>query len=72
MTDNVVPLSDEALTPRFMLLDVLEDVENIQAIAIITLDNEGYCKAHWSCPKQQHLCALAMKLHAATCEAILE
>lgn len=70
--NNIVPLSDEALTPEFLLNDVMGEVENIEAITIVTIDKEGNCKAHWSCPKQTLLCALLVKLQAVVHQVVLE
>lgn len=69
---NVVPLSDESLTPKFLLLDVLEHADDIKALAIVGIDKDGYCKAHWSCPSQVDLCALLVKLQAVVNQVILE
>ena len=70
--DNVVPLSDEALTPEFLLTDVLDQIDDVVAIAIVTIDKEGMCEASWSCPKHSQLCALLFKLQAKVNQAVLE
>ena len=68
---KVVPLNDEALTPEFILRDAL-DSGDIKAVAVITLDEDGYCFARWSCPKQTDLCTLLVKLQAVVQQAVLE
>ena len=68
---KVVPLNDEALTPEFILRDAL-DSGDIKAVAVLPLDEEGFCFARWSCPKQTDLCTLLVKFQAVVNKAVME
>lgn len=68
---KIVPMNDDALTPEFLLRDALDE-KDIKAIAIVTLDEDGYCFARWSCPKQTDLCTLLVKFQAKVNEVVLK
>ena len=69
---SVVPLSDEALTPRFILSDRLNEADNIQSIAMVWLDKDGFAHTSWSCPTQKDLAMLFVKFQAQINEMALE
>lgn len=65
-TGELIPLTEESLSPKFLLHDMLNDVDDTEAIAIVRITKDGTIRSSHSCPKAHHLHSMALALlHSA-------
>jgi len=63
MASKLAVLPGSRLSPTFLLHGVLEDIDLIEAVAVVILKKDGDHRAVWSCMKVKDL---------AWCAAVLE